>query len=121
MMFGSDELLRRVKALRSRMVMLVEQEANANTTSFVARVVELCVYYGALFKSLEATSLPKRVRIKEGLSRKVANLVVCEGREHVERCVVFENWHACMSMIGFRLKLLIQRVAESTIVTSAWC
>ncbi|KAL2324561.1 hypothetical protein Fmac_023619 [Flemingia macrophylla] len=108
-----DELLRRVKALAPRVVTLVEQEANANTAPFVARVAESCAYYGALFESLESTPSPERVRIEEGLSRKVANSVACEGRERVERCEMFGKWRARMSMAGFRLKPLSQRVAES--------
>nr|KYP74767.1 Scarecrow-like protein 8 [Cajanus cajan] len=108
-----DALLRRVKALAPRVVTLVEQEANANTAAFVARVAESCAYYGALFESLESTMESERVRIEEGLSRKVANSVACEGRERVERCEVFGKWRARMSMAGFRLKPLSQRVAES--------
>ncbi|RZB44203.1 scarecrow-like protein 8 [Glycine soja] len=111
-----DELLRRVKALAPRVVTLVEQEANANTAPFVARVSELCAYYGALFDSLESTMAREnsaRVRIEEGLSRKLGNSVACEGRNRVERCEVFGKWRARMSMAGFMLKPLSQRVAES--------
>ncbi|KAH1139698.1 hypothetical protein GYH30_028873 [Glycine max] len=111
-----DKLLRRVKTLAPRVVTLVEQDANANTAPFVARVTELCAYYGALFDSLESTMARenlKRVRIEEGLSRKVVNSVACEGRDRVERCEVFGKWRARMSMAGFRLKPLSQRVADS--------
>ncbi|TKY51330.1 Scarecrow protein 8 [Spatholobus suberectus] len=111
-----DELLRRVKALAPRVVTLVEQEANTNTAPFVARVAETCAYYGALFDSLESTmsrANSERVQIEEGLSRKVANSVACEGRDRVERCEVFGKWRARMGMAGFRLKPLSQRVAES--------
>ncbi|CAJ1977018.1 unnamed protein product [Sphenostylis stenocarpa] len=111
-----DELLRRVKALSPRVVTLVEQEANTNTAPFVARVAESCAYYGALFDSLESTMSrenSRRVKIEEGLSRKVANTVACEGRDRVERCEVFGKWRARMGMAGFMLKPLSQRVAES--------
>ncbi|ESW15452.1 hypothetical protein PHAVU_007G073500 [Phaseolus vulgaris] len=111
-----DDLLRRVKALAPRVVTLVEQEANTNTAPFVARVAESCAYYGALFDSLETTMTREntgRIRIEEGLSRKIANTVACEGRDRVERCEVFGKWRARMGMAGFRLKPLSQRVAES--------
>ncbi|WVY97793.1 hypothetical protein V8G54_029944 [Vigna mungo] len=111
-----DELLRRVKALAPRVVTLVEQESNTNTAPFVARVAESCAYYGALFDSLETTMTREnswRIKMEEGLNRKIANTVACEGRERVERCEVFGKWRARMDMAGFRLKPLSQRVAES--------
>ncbi|KAK7391337.1 hypothetical protein VNO78_19751 [Psophocarpus tetragonolobus] len=111
-----DDLLRRVKALAPRVVTMVEQELNTNTAPFVARVAEVCAYYGPLFDSLESTMSrenSERVKIEEGLSRKVANSLACEGRNRVERCEVFGKWRARMGMAGFKLKPLSQRVAES--------
>ncbi|XP_057423050.1 scarecrow-like protein 8 [Lotus japonicus] len=111
-----DELLRRVKALSPRVVTLVEQELNTNTAPFVPRVTESCSYYSALFDSIESTVAREsleRVKIEQGLSRKVGNSVACEGRDRVERCEVFGKWRARMSMAGFRLRPVGQRVAES--------
>ncbi|XVE64261.1 hypothetical protein DITRI_Ditri07aG0086800 [Diplodiscus trichospermus] len=111
-----DELLRRVKRLAPRVVTLVEQEMNTNTATFSCRVGEACGYYGALFDSIESTvprESPERVRLEEGLRRKIANSVACEGRDRVERCEVFGKWRARMSMAGFELKPLSQSVAES--------
>ncbi|TKY45240.1 Scarecrow protein 8 [Spatholobus suberectus] len=119
-----DELLRRVKRLAPRVVTVVEQEMNANTAPFLARVAETLSYYGPLLESLEATvgrdtnnnnnnNNSDRVRIEEGLSRKLCNSVACEGRDRVERCEVFGKWRARMSMAGFQLKPLSRSVAES--------
>ncbi|KAH1089841.1 hypothetical protein J1N35_017098 [Gossypium stocksii] len=87
-----DELLRRVKGLAPSVVTLVEHEMNTNTALFASRVREASAYYGALFDSIEF-SVPreksKRVTVEEGLCRKIANSVSCEGRERVERCKVF--------------------------------
>lgn len=111
-----DELLRRVKGLNPRAVTLVEQEMSGNTASFMNRVNECCGYFGALLDSFDST-LPKdhldRVRVEEGLGRKMANSVACEGRERVERAEVFGKWRARMGMAGFELKPLSQSVAES--------
>ncbi|KNA22199.1 hypothetical protein SOVF_036000 [Spinacia oleracea] len=111
-----DELLRRVKGLNPRAVTLVEQEMNGNTAPFMTRVNESCAYYGALLDSLDLT-LPKenpdRARIEEGIGRKMANSVACEGRDRVERAEVFGKWRARMGMAGFELKPLTQSVAES--------
>ncbi|KAL7003465.1 GRAS [Sarracenia purpurea var. burkii] len=111
-----DELLRRVKGLSPRVVTVVEQEMNANTAPFLARVAEVCGYYGALFDSLDVIvgrECSERVRIEEGLGRKAANSVACEGRDRVERCEVFGKWRARMSMAGFHPNSLSPHVAES--------
>ncbi|XP_039044653.1 scarecrow-like protein 8 [Hibiscus syriacus] len=111
-----DELLRRVKALAPRVVTLVEQDMNTNTAPFASRVVEACGYYGALFDSIESTvssEHSERVKLEEGLWRKIANSVACEGRDRVERCEVFGKWRARMSMAGFELKPMSQSVVES--------
>ncbi|XWS37868.1 hypothetical protein CRYUN_Cryun19dG0082400 [Craigia yunnanensis] len=111
-----DELLRRVKGLAPRVVTLVEQELNTNTAPFASRVGEACGYYGALFNSIEST-VPRenseRVKLEEGVLRKIGNSVACEGRDRVERCEVFGKWRARMSMAGFELKPPRQSVAES--------
>ncbi|GMY07292.1 scarecrow-like protein 8 [Fagus crenata] len=111
-----DELLRRVKGLGPRVVTLVEQEMNTNTAPFMARVTETCAYYGALFESIESMvkrDNSDRVKVEEGLSRKLGNSVACEGRDRVERCEVFGKWRARMGMAGFELKPLSQNVSNS--------
>lgn len=111
-----DELLRRVKGLSPKVVTLVEQELNGNTAAFVARVNEAYGYYGALLDSLDATVSTEetgRVKIEEGLSRKMANSVACEGRDRVERCEVFGKWRARMSMAGFGPRPLSQHISGS--------
>ncbi|KAL3373768.1 hypothetical protein AABB24_005648 [Solanum stoloniferum] len=111
-----DELLRRVKALSPKVVTVVEQEMNGNTAPFLARVNEACGHYGAIFDSLDATvsrDNMDRVRIEEGLSRKMSNSVACEGRDRVERCELFGKWRARMSMAGFGPRPVSQIVANS--------
>ncbi|XP_043696878.1 scarecrow-like protein 8 [Telopea speciosissima] len=111
-----DQLLRVVKKLCPRVVTLVEQEMNANTAPFGARVAEASVYYGALFDSLDATMARDgavRIRVEECLGRKAANTVACEGWERVERCEVFGKWRARMGMAGFEARSLSQQMSES--------
>ena len=98
------ELLRHVKGLGPRVVILVKQEMNTNSASFMARLTETCPYYDALFDSFEATmnrDNSERVMIEEGLSQKLRNSIACEGRDCVERCEVFGKWRAQMGMAGF--------------------
>nr|GEZ15243.1 hypothetical protein [Tanacetum cinerariifolium] len=102
-----DEVLRRVKGLSPALVTVVEQELNGNTASFETRVSQACGYYLALLESLDATigrDHPDRIKIDEGLSRKIINSVACEGRDRVERCEVFGKWRVRMSMAGFKPK-----------------
>ncbi|CAI9774144.1 unnamed protein product [Fraxinus pennsylvanica] len=111
-----DELLRRVKGLSPNVVTVVEQEMNANTAPLVARVKEACEYYGALFDSLDATVArdnPNRVKIEEGLGRKMSNSVACEGRDRVDRCELFGKWRARLSMAGFESRPVSQLVSDS--------
>lgn len=111
-----DELLRRVKGLGPRVVTMVEQQMNTNTAPFVARMADTCAYYSALLESMEATGLrdcAQRLKLEEGLGRRLGNSVACEGRDRVERCEVFGKWRARMGMAGFQLRPLGQNVAEA--------
>ncbi|KAJ4953857.1 hypothetical protein NE237_030689 [Protea cynaroides] len=109
-----DQLLRLVKGLSPRVVTMVEQEMNANTAPFLARVTEACAYYGALFDSLDAMARdsPERVKAEECLGRKAANTVACEGKDRVERCEVFGKWRARMRMAGFEASPMSQQIAD---------
>lgn len=111
-----DELLRRVKGLSPTVMTVVEQEMNTNTAPLVARVRDTYEYYAALFDSLDATvsrENSERVRVEEGLGRKMGNSVACEGRDRVERCEVFGKWRARMSMAGFQPLPMSQLAVES--------
>ncbi|CAL9078523.1 unnamed protein product [Musa textilis] len=112
-----DELLRRVCALRPRLVAIAEQEINTSTAPFPARLAEACKHYGALLESLEAaaqgSSGPERGRVEAGLARRAVNAVAGEGAERVERCEVLGKWRARMSMAGFEPVPLGPTVVES--------
>ncbi|KAL8544061.1 hypothetical protein ACS0TY_004562 [Phlomoides rotata] len=111
-----DELLRRVKALSPMVMTVVEQEMNTNTAPLTPRVRDTCEFYAALFDSLDATvsrDNPERVKIEEGLGRRMGNSVACEGKERVERCEVFGKWRARMSMAGFQPRPMSQLAVES--------
>ncbi|RWW66318.1 hypothetical protein BHE74_00026314 [Ensete ventricosum] len=112
-----DELLRRVCALRPRLVALAEQEINTSTSPFPARLAEACRHYGALLESLEAATQgslgPERGRMEAGLARRAVNAVAGEGAERVERCELLGKWRARMSMAGFEPVPLGPTVVES--------
>ncbi|XP_062179696.1 scarecrow-like protein 1 [Phragmites australis] len=100
-----DQLLRLVKGLQPKLVMLVEQDANTNTTPFLTRFREVYDYYSALFDSLDSTlprESPDRMNVeRQCLAREIVNILACEGPDRVERYEVAGKWRARMAMAGF--------------------
>ncbi|KAD5961226.1 hypothetical protein E3N88_12699 [Mikania micrantha] len=114
-----DEVLRRVKHLCPAVVTVAEQDLNTNTASFTARVNEVFGYYTSFVDSFDATiprDNPERVKIEEGLSRRIMNTVACEGRDRVERCEVLGKWRARMRMAGFEQKPVSQATVDSLLL-----
>ncbi|GAB2270479.1 Proteasome subunit YC7alpha/Y8 (protease yscE subunit 7) [Dionaea muscipula] len=100
-----DRLLQMVKGLNPKLVTMVEQDVNTNTTPFLPRFAEAYSYYSAVFDSLDAT-LPResqdRVNVeKQCLARDIVNIVACEGEERIERYEVAGKWRVRMLMAGF--------------------
>ncbi|XP_042403174.1 scarecrow-like protein 8 isoform X2 [Zingiber officinale] len=110
-----DDLLRRVRALRPRVVALVEQEINTNTAAFAGRFASACAHYGVLLESLDVTAArdsADRTRLEAGLARRAVNSVAREGADRIERCEVFGKWRARMGMAGFKPAQLGSAVVE---------
>lgn len=101
-----DGLLRMVKSLSPRVVTLVEQESNTNTTPFYHRFVETLDYYLAMFESIDVTLLrnsKQRINVEQHcLARDIVNVIACEGKERVERHELFGKWKSRLTMAGFR-------------------
>ncbi|XVF37081.1 hypothetical protein REPUB_Repub19eG0114800 [Reevesia pubescens] len=100
-----DQLLRMVKSLNPKLVTVVEQDVNTNTSPFFPRFIEAYSYYSAVFESLDAT-LPResqdRMNVeRQCLARDIVNIVACEGEERIERYEVAGKWRARMTMAGF--------------------
>ncbi|XP_057728257.1 chitin-inducible gibberellin-responsive protein 1-like [Arachis stenosperma] len=101
-----DGILRLVKSLSPKVVTLVEQESNTNTTPFFNRFMETLDYYLAIFESIDVT-LPRnskeRINVEQHcLARDIVNIVACEGKERVERHELFGKWKSRLTMAGFR-------------------
>lgn len=101
-----DGLLRLVKSLSPKVVTLVEQESNTNTTPFFNRFIETLDYYLAIFESIDVT-LPRnskeRINVEQHcLARDIVNVIACEGKERVERHELFGKWKSRLTMAGFR-------------------
>ncbi|XP_047325953.1 scarecrow-like protein 1 [Impatiens glandulifera] len=100
-----DRLLRMVKSMNPKLMTVVEQDMNTNTSPFLQRFSEAYDYYSAVFDSLEATlprDSPDRLNVEnQCLARDIVNVVACEGEERIERYEVAGKWRARMTMAGF--------------------
>ncbi|KAJ1384427.1 hypothetical protein SESBI_42567 [Sesbania bispinosa] len=111
-----DQLLRLVKSLNPKLVTVVEQDVNTNTTPFLQRFVEAYNYYSAVFESLDIT-LPResqdRMNVeRQCLARDIVNVVACEGEDRIERYEVAGKWRARMTMAGFTPSPMSTNVAD---------
>lgn len=101
-----DRLLRLVKSLSPKVVTLVEQESNTNTSPFFQRFVETLDYYTAMFESIDVACPrddKKRISAEQHcVARDIVNMIACEGVERVERHELFGKWRLRFSMAGFR-------------------
>ncbi|TKY72247.1 Scarecrow protein 13 [Spatholobus suberectus] len=100
-----DRLLRLVKSLSPKVVTLVEQESNTNTSPFFQRFVETLSYYTAMFESIDvAPPRDHKQRIsaeQHCVARDIVNMIACEGAERVERHELLGKWRSRFSMAGF--------------------
>lgn len=112
-----DRLLRLVKSLSPKVVTLVEQESNTNTSSFFQRFCETLDYYTAMFESIDA-GRPRddrqRISAEEHcVAKDVVNVIACEGTERVERHELFTKWRMRLGMAGFAQLQLSPSVGNS--------
>ncbi|XP_010459856.1 PREDICTED: scarecrow-like protein 1 [Camelina sativa] len=112
-----DELLHMVKSLNPKLVTVVEQDVNTNTSPFFSRFIEAYEYYSAVFDSLDMT-LPResqeRMNVeRQCLARDIVNIVACEGEERIERYEAAGKWRARMMMAGFSPKPMSSRVTNN--------
>ncbi|XP_061339816.1 scarecrow-like protein 13 [Gastrolobium bilobum] len=101
-----DRLLRLVKSLSPKVVTLVEQESNTNTSSFFHRFAETLDYYTAMFESIDVARPrddKKRISAEQHcVARDIVNMIACEGVERVERHELLGKWRLRFSMAGFQ-------------------
>lgn len=100
-----DRLLRLVKSLSPKVVTLVEQESNTNTSPFFARFVETLDYYTAMFEGIDAARQrddKQRISAEQHcVARDIVNMIACEGPERVERHELLGKWKSRLMMDGF--------------------
>jgi len=113
-----DRLLRLVKSLSPRVVTLVEQESNTNTSPFFYRFLETLDYYTAMFESIDVACPrddKKRISAEQHcVARDIVNMIACEGVERVERHELLGKWRSRLSMAGFKQCQLSSSVMGAT-------
>lgn len=112
-----DRLIRLVKSLSPKIVTLVEQESNTNTSSFVFRFKETMDYYTAMFEAIDVgrpRDDKQRMSAEEHcVARDIVNMVACEGVERVERHEPLGKWRYRFMMAGFEQLPLSLSVSEA--------
>lgn len=100
-----EKVLSSIKAMKPKIVTIVEQEANHNGPVFLDRFNEALHYYSNLFDSLEGSSGPSQdlVMSEVYLGRQICNVVACEGQDRVERHETLTQWRGRMDSAGFDL------------------
>ncbi|KAJ7964495.1 DELLA protein GAI [Quillaja saponaria] len=104
---GIEKVLNSIKAMKPKLVTIVEQEANHNGPVFFDRFTEALQYYSNLFDSLEGSSTvltpPNQdlVMSEMYLGRQICNVVAFEGQDRVERHETLTQWRARMGSAGF--------------------
>ncbi|CAJ1941478.1 unnamed protein product [Sphenostylis stenocarpa] len=113
-----DRLLRLVKSLSPKVVTLVEQESNTNTSPFFYRFLETLDYYTAMFESIDVACPrddKKRISAEQHcVARDIVNMIACEGVERVERHELLGKWRSRLSMAGFKQCQLSSSVMVAT-------
>ncbi|WOL02815.1 DELLA protein SLR1-like [Canna indica] len=102
-----EKVLGTVRAVRPRIVTVVEQEANHNGGAFQERFTEALHYYSTMFDSLEGGASADNAGGRDQamsevyLGRQICNVVACEGTERTERHETLDQWRGRMSGAGF--------------------
>ncbi|XVF71435.1 hypothetical protein PTKIN_Ptkin12aG0037100 [Pterospermum kingtungense] len=108
---GIEKVLGSIKAMKPKILTVVEQEANHNGPVFLDRFTEALHYYSSLFDSLEGSGSgsgsgvapPSQdlVMSELFLGRQICNVVACEGMDRVERHETLTQWATRMETAGF--------------------
>ncbi|CAK9185884.1 unnamed protein product [Ilex paraguariensis] len=101
-----EKVLNSIKAMRPKIVTLVEQEANHNESLFLDRFNEALQYYSTMFDSLESSGLSQTnsqdlLMSEVYLGRQICNVLACEGGERLERHETLSQWRNRMNSAGF--------------------
>ncbi|KAG0471353.1 hypothetical protein HPP92_015899 [Vanilla planifolia] len=100
-----EKVLATVRAVKPRILTVVEHEANHNSALFLERFTEALHYYSTMFDSLGRRRCQRgqqdQVMSEMYLGRQICNVVACEGAERAERHETLLQWRGRMERAGF--------------------
>lgn len=101
-----EKVLSSIKAMKPKIVTIVEIESDHNGVVFLDRFNEALHYYSTMFDSLESTGLTQfnnqdLVMSEVYLGRQIYNVVACEGVDRVERHETLTQWRTRLGSAGF--------------------
>ncbi|KAL5975237.1 Protein SLENDER RICE1-LIKE 1 [Asimina triloba] len=98
-----DSVLGWIHGLRPKIVTVVEQEADHNSSKFLDRFTESLYYYSTMFDSLESCAMqPEKAVAEMYIQKEICNILCCEGVARVERHEPLAKWRARMAGAGFK-------------------
>ncbi|XP_044504383.1 DELLA protein GAI-like [Mangifera indica] len=102
---GIEKVVASIKAMKPKIITIVEQEANHNSPVFLDRFTEALHYYSSLFDSLEGSSVTpgsQDLAMSEVyLGMQICNVVAYEGSDRTERHETLTQWRARLTSAGF--------------------
>ncbi|XP_050374213.1 DELLA protein GAI-like [Argentina anserina] len=100
-----EKVMGSIKAMKPKLLTMVEQEANHNGPVFLDRFNESLHYYSNLFDSLEGSASGPTsedlVMSEVYLGRQICNVVACDGGDRVERHEKLAQWRDRLGRAGF--------------------
>ncbi|XP_022863251.1 DELLA protein RGL1-like [Olea europaea var. sylvestris] len=114
-------LLKLIKNMNLRVMVVIESEANDNSSFFVNRFVEALFFYGAFFDILEECMKhdeSSRTIFESGIFGPIIrNIVVAEGEERKYRHVNIDIWRACFSQFGMvEIRLSMSSIYQANLL-----
>ncbi|CAI0467017.1 unnamed protein product [Linum tenue] len=100
-----DKLMATIRAIGPRVMVVVEAEANHNSSNYARRFVDALFHYGALFDCIgECMVEPNdsgRVELESRvLAGWIRNIVAAEGEERKIRSVTMDVWRTLLARFG---------------------
>ncbi|KAK6154980.1 hypothetical protein DH2020_009228 [Rehmannia glutinosa] len=119
------QFLEMVKSIGPKVVLLVEQESNHNSSRLVDRFVDGLHFYSALFDSIDVafggSSCSDRTTLEEMFGKEIENVVAGEGLEREKRHERYAKWAVRFGRAGFRpVRLWFETMEEAQQVTEAF-
>lgn len=101
-----SDFLGMVQSMLPKVMLLIEQESDHNSSRLVDRFVEGLHYYSALFDSIDATfggsSCEDRVMLEEMFGKEIEDIVARDGVEREERHEKYAKWMVRFGGAGFK-------------------